>query len=54
MEALGMNADELPTFLDSTREMLGVTPNAWWGLIAFVGIFAMLYFLPLKESRKSS
>jgi len=48
-----MNADELPTFLDSAREAIGITPNAWWGLIAFLGVFAMLYFIPLKESRNT-
>ena len=53
MAALGMNADELPTFLDSAREMFGIAPNAWLGLIAFLGVFGMLYFLPLKESRDS-
>ena len=54
MQAMEMNVDELPTFLDSARHMLGITPNAWWGLIAFVGVFVLLYFLPLKESRNSS
>lgn len=44
----------VPTFLDQIRWKLGQTPNAWFGLIAFLGVAWMLVRGPLKAARKAS
>ncbi len=48
---LDLKLDEAPTFLDRARMALGIVPNAWAGLIAYVGVFLLLVWLPLRASR---
>ena len=43
--------DDVPTFLDRTRDWIGATPNPWFGLVAFVGVAYMLIASTLKASR---
>ena len=45
-------ADGVPTFLDRAREAIGVTPNPWFGLVAFLGVGYMLTRIPMKSIRK--
>ncbi len=45
-------ADGVPTFLDRAREAIGVAPNPWFGLIAFLGVGYMLTRIPMKSIRK--
>jgi hypothetical protein len=49
---LGLKADELPTFLDSMRGAIGLNPQAWLGLIAFLGVLYLLAWVPVKASRE--
>jgi hypothetical protein len=44
----------LPTFLDKARDAIGIAPQAWLGLVAFLGMLYLLVFLPLKASREES
>jgi putative OPT family oligopeptide transporter len=46
--------EDVPTFLDRARETIGVSPNPWLGLIAFVGVFYLLARVPLKVARRGS
>jgi uncharacterized oligopeptide transporter (OPT) family protein len=48
---LDLKIDEVPTFVDRARMAIGLQPNAWAGLIAYVGIFLMLVVVPLRASR---
>lgn len=48
--ALGIKADEVPTFLDRARGAIGLEPSAWLGLVAFLGVLALLVWLPLRAS----
>ncbi|MHC4077550.1 MAG: OPT family oligopeptide transporter [Planctomycetota bacterium] len=41
----------VPTFLDKLRWAIGREPNAWFGLIAFIGIGWLLISKPLKAAR---
>jgi len=50
--SLGLKADEVPTFFDRVRGLVGLTPRVWLGLIAFLGGIWMLVWLPLKASRQ--
>jgi hypothetical protein len=52
--ALGLKADEVPTFLDSARGALALTPSAWFGLIAFLGVLYLLVWVPLRASRNGT
>ncbi len=47
-------AEGVPTFLDSARNALGATPNAWLGLICFAGVAYMLTKVPMKSIRGGS
>jgi len=49
--SLGIKADEVPTFLDHLRGAIGFEPTAWLGLIAFVGVGALLTWVPFRASR---
>jgi hypothetical protein len=51
--ALGIKADEVPTFLDRLRGSIGVEPSAWLGLIAFAGVGWLLTWVPFKASQDS-
>ena len=44
--------EDVPTFLDSARSALGVSPNPWLGLIAFAGVFYLLAVVPRKAARE--
>jgi hypothetical protein len=44
-------SDDVPSFLDRTREWIAVTPNPWFGLIAYVGVAYLLIVSTLKASR---
>jgi len=46
--------DDVPTFLDRARDMMNVTPNAWFGLIAFAGVAYLLIGSTLKASREDA
>ncbi|MDH3253962.1 MAG: OPT/YSL family transporter, partial [Acidobacteriota bacterium] len=46
--------EDVPTFLDSARNAIGVTPNPWLGLICFAGVFYLLARVPLKSVRENS
>jgi putative OPT family oligopeptide transporter len=48
---LDLKLDELPTFLDRARMAIGIRPGAWLGLIAYIGVFLLLVFVPLRASR---
>jgi hypothetical protein len=48
---LDLKLDELPTFLDRARMAIGFKPQPWFGLIAFLGVAALLIWVPLKASR---
>jgi putative OPT family oligopeptide transporter len=48
---LDLKLDELPTFLDRARMAIGIRPGAWMGLIAYIGVFLLLVFVPLRASR---
>jgi hypothetical protein len=50
--SLGLKADEVPTFFDRLRGLVGMTPRTWLGLIAFLGGLWMLVRVPLKASRE--
>ncbi|UCF68749.1 MAG: oligopeptide transporter, OPT family [Acidobacteriota bacterium] len=54
MESMGLKADEVPSFLDSARGWLGLGPEPWLGLIAFLGVLLMLVWLPLRAARKNA
>jgi putative OPT family oligopeptide transporter len=54
MEALGLKGDEVATFLDKARGVIGFEANPWLGLIAFLGVGAMLVWLPLRAARGES
>ena len=45
--------DDVPTFLDSARNAIGVSPNPWLGLIGFAVVFYLLAILPLKAAREN-
>jgi putative OPT family oligopeptide transporter len=47
-------SDDVPTFLDRTRDAMGVTPNPWLGLIAFAGVAYLLIGATLRASRNES
>ena len=51
---LALKLDEVPTFLDRARMAIGIAPGAWLGLIAYVGVFLLLVFVPLRASRKET
>ncbi|MDX1388323.1 MAG: oligopeptide transporter, OPT family [Acidobacteriota bacterium] len=51
--ALGIKADEVPTFFDRIRGAIGISPKWWLGLIAFVGGIWLLVRVPLKASTQS-
>ena len=44
-------SEDVPSFLDSARNALGVSPNPWLGLICFAGVFYLLSVVPLKAVR---
>jgi putative OPT family oligopeptide transporter len=48
---LDLKLDETPTFLDRARMAIGFKPQPWFGLIAFLGVAALLIWVPLKASR---
>jgi hypothetical protein len=48
---LGIKADEVPTFLDRVRGAIGLQPNPWLGLIAFLGVGFLLTWVPFRASR---
>ncbi len=50
--SMGLNPDEVPTFLDRARHAIGLDPEPWLGLIAFVGVLVLLVWVPLRASRK--
>lgn len=50
--ALGLNADEIPSFLDKLRGMIGFEPNPWLGLVAFAGVAYLLIWVPLRTARR--
>jgi putative OPT family oligopeptide transporter len=52
--ALGIKADEVPTFLDRLRGGIGLEPSAWLGLIAFVGCGWLLTWVPFKASKDTT
>jgi putative OPT family oligopeptide transporter len=52
--ALGIKADEVPTFLDRLRGGIGFQPNAWLGLVAFLGVGWLLTWVPLNASKDES
>ncbi|MHC4216137.1 MAG: OPT family oligopeptide transporter, partial [Planctomycetota bacterium] len=49
--ALGLKADEVPTFLDRVRGAIGLKPTAWLGLIAFAGVGWLLTWVPFRASQ---
>jgi len=49
--ALDLKLDEMPTFIDRARMAIGFKPNAWLGLIAYLGVAFMLIWLPVKAAR---
>jgi uncharacterized oligopeptide transporter (OPT) family protein len=51
---LGIKADEVPTFLDRLRGAIGLAPNPWLGLIAFLGVGWLLTWVPLRASRNET
>jgi putative OPT family oligopeptide transporter len=51
--ALGIKADEVPTFLDRIRGAIGIAPKWWLGLLAFIGGLFFLVRLPLKSINES-
>jgi putative OPT family oligopeptide transporter len=52
--ALGLKADEVPTFLDRVRGAIGLKPTAWLGLIAFAGVGWLLTWVPFRASQKGT
>ncbi len=52
--ALGLRADEVPTFLDRLRGSIGFSPSAWLGLIAFAGVGWLLIGVPFRASRDTA
>ena len=46
--------EDVPTFLDSARNAIGVTPNPWLGLICFAGVFYLLARVTVKAAREDS
>ncbi|MEE8277808.1 MAG: oligopeptide transporter, OPT family [Thermoanaerobaculia bacterium] len=46
--------EDVPTFLDSARQAIGVRPNPWVGLIAFAGVLYLLTRVPLKAATEGS
>jgi putative OPT family oligopeptide transporter len=52
--ALGIKADEVPTFLDRLRGGIGLEPSAWLGLIAFGGCGWLLTWVPFKASKDTT
>jgi putative OPT family oligopeptide transporter len=54
MQALGLKGDEVASFLDRARGAIGFDANAWLGLIGFLGVGAMLVWLPLRAAREES
>lgn len=46
-----LGGPDVPTFLDSARQAMGVVPSAWLGLIAFIGIGLLLIRIPLAKSK---
>jgi putative OPT family oligopeptide transporter len=53
-ESMGLNADEVPTFLDKARAAIAFEANPWLGLIAFVGVSLLLIWIPLRSGRSES
>jgi putative OPT family oligopeptide transporter len=49
--ALGLKADEVPTFFDRLRGGIGLQPNAWLGLISFLGVGWLLTWVPFNASK---
>jgi len=49
--SLGLKPDEVPSFFDRARGALGFEAQPWLGLVAFVGVFLALVWLPLRASR---
>jgi len=49
---IGGTKQVVPTFLDEARWAIGLKPNAWLGLIAFIGIGFLLIRSPLKAARR--
>jgi putative OPT family oligopeptide transporter len=52
--ALGLKADEVPTFLDRLRGGIGLQPSAWLGLIAFAGVGWLLTWVPFRASQNKT
>jgi len=50
---MGLKPTDVPTFLDKARLAIGLQPQAWLGLVAFVGVLLLLVWVPLRASRKS-
>jgi len=49
---MGLAADEIPSFLDRLRGMIGFEPNAWLGVVAFAGVAYLLIWVPLRTARR--
>jgi hypothetical protein len=52
-QEMGLKPTDVPTFLDKARLAIGLQPQAWLGLIAFVGVLLLLVWVPLRASRNS-
>jgi putative OPT family oligopeptide transporter len=52
-ESMGLKPDDVPTFLDRARLAMGIEPQPWLGLIAFIGVYILLVWIPLRASRNS-
>jgi putative OPT family oligopeptide transporter len=52
-QSMGLKPDDVPTFLDKARLAIGIEPQPWLGLIAFVGVLLLLVWVPLRASQKT-
>jgi putative OPT family oligopeptide transporter len=52
--SLGLKPDEVPSFLDRARGAIGFEAEPWLGLVAFIGVFLALVWLPLRASRNGN
>jgi hypothetical protein len=48
---MGIQPDEVPTFLDRARGAIGFEAEPWLGLVAFLGVLGLLVWIPLRASR---
>ena len=52
--SLELKPDEVPSFLDRARGAIGFEAEPWLGLVAFIGVFFALVWLPLRASRNGN